>query len=133
MFGSVNYNTMRSIDPSLLDPHNWTASLMPDKARVYKRFIDSYRLRVEDEMVFSGVHRGLYNLEEGERATGSLKDFKRYIKKAQDRKMFPSWWTSADTDAMLTIATTDKCANIKYATEKSDMTEHYGYIVLWSI
>ncbi|KAI9096641.1 hypothetical protein DFS34DRAFT_149443 [Phlyctochytrium arcticum] len=127
---SVDYETIRASDPSLMYPKNWTVGLMPDKSRVYKRFIDSYRLRVEDEYVFARINRGLYTPEGTKDPTIPFNDFKKYIKKAEDKKMFPSWWSSEDTKAMLKMAMSDEWADINYAVEKSDVTKHYGYLSL---
>lgn len=37
------------------------------------------------------------------------------------------WWNDEKEAALIKMALTDKWANIKYAVEKSDITEHYGY------
>jgi hypothetical protein len=39
----------------------------------------------------------------------------------------PDWWNDQKEAALKKMALTDKWANIKYAVEKSDITEHYGY------
>ncbi|KAI9102437.1 hypothetical protein DFS34DRAFT_591084 [Phlyctochytrium arcticum] len=57
-------------------------------------------------------------------------DFNKYIKKAEDKKMFASWWSSEDTKAMLKMAMSDEWADINYVVEKSDVTKHYGYLSL---
>ncbi|KAI9097153.1 hypothetical protein DFS34DRAFT_620680 [Phlyctochytrium arcticum] len=44
--------------------------------------------------------------------------------------MFPSWWSSEDTKAMLKMAMSDEWADMNYAVEKSDVTKHYGYLSL---
>jgi hypothetical protein len=39
----------------------------------------------------------------------------------------PDWWNDQKEAALKKMALTDKWANIKYAVEKIDITEHYGY------
>lgn len=89
---------------------------------MYQRFIDSYRLRLDDDYVWGGGNlHGLYAREE------PLPDFKKYLNKAKQAKVLPSWWQPANDKELIEMALSDDWANINYAVEKSDITEHYGY------
>ncbi|EFC49195.1 predicted protein [Naegleria gruberi] len=92
------------------------------KDALYQHFIDSYRLRVEDDYSLRGKQRGLYAQED------PLQDFKKYLGKAKERKVFPEWWTDNNEQEMIHMALNDEWANIKYAVEKHDIQDKYNAI-----
>ncbi|GAQ78848.1 hypothetical protein KFL_000190650 [Klebsormidium nitens] len=101
------------------EPKSWCKGL--SEKRAYKRFIDSYRLRIEDDYTMRGDASGLYGGED------PLPSFLRFLRKARRKDLMPDWWNDEKEAALKKMALTDKWANIKYAVEKSDITEHYGY------
>ena len=96
---------------------------LPEK-EAYAYLIDSYRLRVEDEYVFTGDigNDSLYG------GGQPIKDFRRFLNKAEKRSgLLPSWWSAAKRKECEKVAV-DKSgwSCLAYAVEKSDIQEHYG-------
>lgn len=63
------------------DPRSWCKDL--SEKRVYKRFIDSYRLRIEDDYTMRGDASGLYGGED------PLPSFLRFLRKAKRKDLMP--------------------------------------------
>ena len=92
----------------------------PEEA-MYNQLIDCYRMRVEDDHVFSADNRGLYNQED------PLPDFRRFINLAEKRPgILPTWWSVEKRRACMRHAVADgSWSNISCAVEKHDIIEHY--------
>ena len=79
-------------------------------------------MRVEDDYVFAGDTRGLYN------GDNPLPDFRRFLNMAEKRSgILPSWWSQAkrrqcEKKAVDTAAWSD----LNAAVEKRDIIDHYG-------
>jgi splicing suppressor protein 51 len=84
--------------------------------------IDAYRLRVEDEYVFSGSTRGIYNQDP------ALPDFRRFLNKAEKRQgLLPGWWSNDKRRECEKLAKKRGAgAEIDGAVEASDVVERYG-------
>lgn len=96
-------------------------SLPENKA--YTQLIDAYRLRVEDEYVFTG-EVGSDTLYGSGRP---IEDFRRFLNKAEKRSgLLPPWWSSTKRSACEKVAM-DKngWSCLAFAVEKSDIAEHY--------
>lgn len=63
------------------NPRQWCEGL--SEKRTYIRFVDSFRLRTEDEYTFRGDASGLYADED------PMPYFKRYLKKAKAKGLMP--------------------------------------------
>jgi hypothetical protein len=72
---------LQSLGGSRGDPKSWCKGLT--EKRVYKRFIDSYRLRIEDDYTFRGDASGLYGGED------PYPSFMRYLRKAKRKGLMP--------------------------------------------
>ena len=91
----------------------------------YALLIDVYRMRVEDEYMYSGEAGGLYM---GEGVGGALEDFERFLDTATEKRALPPWWDHEIDDEAITAAALDTTSwpSIAHAMEKSDVNEHYG-------
>ncbi|GAQ91741.1 hypothetical protein KFL_008430020 [Klebsormidium nitens] len=110
---------LQTVAASKDNPRQWCEG--PSEKRTYIRFVDSFRLRTEDEYSFNGDVSGLYAQED------PMPCFKRYLKKAKAKGLMPDWWNAEKEAELLDVARSDKWAAIHLAVEKSDITEHYGY------
>lgn len=95
---------------------------LPEKD-VYTHLIDSYRMRVEDEYVFTG-NIGRDSLYGGGQP---IKDFRRFLDKAEKRSgLLPSWWSAAKRKQCEGVAVDkNEWSCLAFAVEKSDIQEHY--------
>ena len=92
----------------------------------YMLLIDCYRLRMEDDYVFSGdcdmdsIYGGAPNGYTG---------FRRFLKKAEKRKgLLPPWWSRNKAQECLTagIRPNDEWGSLNCAVDKSDIIDHYS-------
>jgi len=110
-------SNVRSLLSSIDDPFKGLS-----KTEAYTRLIDAYRLRIEDEYTFEGDASALYAEED------PVPDFRRFLKRAKQKKVSPSWWNPIQDDRdVLELAKNDEdWPSIYHAVEKSDIIEHYG-------
>ncbi|KAL7946592.1 hypothetical protein V8C42DRAFT_321153 [Trichoderma barbatum] len=95
------------------------------EADVYKLLVDAYRLRVEDTYVFKGelmedsIHAG--------RKSG-IHGFRKFLKCAATVPgLLPPWWNKEKRKACEKLGMDEsQWANLRFATQKSDIMEHYG-------
>lgn len=92
------------------------------KQDVYKRLIDSFRLRVEDMVKFQGVRLGVYG--DGD----PVVEFTEFLTLAErNGKLLPKWWDEATKAECLALGKNEKGGNyLGYFLEKSDVQEEYG-------
>ena len=88
----------------------------------FRQLIDCYRMRVEDDYVFSGDTRGLYNDDD------PLTDFQDFLDLAEKRSgVLPSWWSPAKRrqceESGLGL---QQWSDLSAAVEKQDIIEEYG-------
>lgn len=93
---------------------------LPER-EVYAAIIDSYRLRIEDEYVFTGEASGLYAHED------PLPDFRRYLAKVEKcGNILPAWWNRTKRHMCERQATSaSERSDINCTVKKSDIMEHY--------
>ncbi|KAK4697270.1 hypothetical protein P7C70_g8239, partial [Phenoliferia sp. Uapishka_3] len=116
----INGEPIRQMDGNTFMSNLTSPLANLSKPETYRRLIDSYRFRKEDEYTQSGDASGLYGGED------PLPDFLDFMRQAVRRKVVPDWWTKADMKAISTFADgEDEWANINHAVEKSDIQEHY--------
>ena len=91
---------------------------------VFKLLIDTYRLRVEDEYVFTGdVH---FDSLSGGSADGR-RDFRRFLGLAEKRAgLLPSWWSWKKAAECTAFGWSGRWSSLAAAVEKHDIIEHYG-------
>lgn len=96
---------------------------LPEK-EVYTYLIDSYRMRVEDDYVFTGEisYNSLYG------GGQPINDFRRFLNMAEKRRgLLPSWWSVAKRRECEKVAVDESgWSCLAFAVEKSDIQEHYG-------
>ena len=96
---------------------DWTSDLPRNAAlyeRAYERFIDSYRLSVEDARV--------HGKEDPAADVNALNDFINYFKMAKKHKVLPTWWNAQCDKQLLVIA--KKSVNIP--AKKSQLAKEHG-------
>ena len=95
---------------------------LPEK-EAYTHLIDAYRLRIEDDYVFTGEvgYDSLYG------GGHPIKDFRRFLNKAEKRSgVLPSWWSATKRRECEKVAVDKKgWSCLAFAVEKSDIQEHY--------
>jgi len=86
--------------------------------------IDSYRMRVEDELNFRGNEAKDSIYDGGD----PVKGFRRYLVKAESVSgLLPRWWNEHKREACVALgARKDHWYRLDRAVEKSDIQEHYG-------
>ncbi|KAK9813983.1 hypothetical protein WJX73_007938 [Symbiochloris irregularis] len=86
-----------------------------------RQLIDVHRMRVEDEYVFEGNPSGVYVGED------PLPPFKRFLRKAEQNKVVPSWWDSkAKRECVAKALDKEGMCCIHHYVEKSGIQEDYG-------
>ena len=116
---------VHTVDPSNISSLLSDSALhnLPEKT-VYNHLIDAYRLRVEDDYTFTGSirHDSLYG------GGQPIKDFRRFLDKAEKQKgLLPGWWSAAKRRECEKVAVDKKgWSCLAFAVEKSDVQEHYG-------
>lgn len=103
------------------------------EADVYQLLSDVFRLRRDDEYTFSSDvdESSIYG---GGSPSSELRNYRRFLtkitkldaKRAADKKLLPSWWSTEKIEQCCSVAMTDKSAMIEYAVEKSDIQDFYG-------
>jgi hypothetical protein len=103
--------------------------------RLFRRIIDSYRLRVEDEYVQTGDcdSYSLYGrMAEGHKEVAPLKHFRAYVRMGVAKKVLPKTLSSEpltgfslDFSALLFMTYSDEWHDICLAVEKHDVETHY--------
>lgn len=92
------------------------------EAEAYKRLIDGYRMRVEDEYAFEGNLTGLYGGED------PVAGFNRYLDRAErcSAGVLPSWWNKEKRAECLALGK-DRSgwSCLHHAVEKHDVQEEY--------
>ena len=86
------------------------------------QLIDSYRLRIDDELMYRGERRGKYSEEQD-----PLEDFQRYLDRAEKRGgVLPKWWSKEKRQACeeQAMRQSEWCC-LLYSVEKPDIVEHY--------
>ena len=88
----------------------------------FRQLIDCYRMRVEDDYVFSGDTRGLYNDDD------PLTDFRDFLDLAEKRSgVLPSWWSPAKRrQCEKSGLDPQQWSSLNAAVEKQDIIEEYG-------
>jgi tetratricopeptide (TPR) repeat protein len=94
---------------------SWAIGLSP--AEQHEWLTDCYRMRVDDNMHYSGEGSGLYSLDPN--AEDAIEDFLVFCKLAVRNEVIPNGW---DWKAFLKVAG----HLLAYAFEKSDAQEKYG-------
>lgn len=92
---------------------------------VYKLLIDTYRLRMEDDYVFSGdadvdsIYGGARDGKAG---------FRRFLKKVEKKRgLLPDWWSSAKAEECVKLGSGQHPDyDLGHAVQKHDIIEQYG-------
>lgn len=110
-----------------IDPSTLQSTLAGDDLHtmspeaLYGHLIDSYRMRVEDEYTFRGDATGVYA------GDSPVPGFRRFLEKAQKKKLLPAWWDKDKLAACVTFGMRkDHWFDLGCAVEKADVQEHYG-------
>ena len=92
---------------------------------VYRALIDSYRLRVEDEYMFSGVKKEFSLLVNNPQP---LRGFQQYLDRVKAKaRLLPSWWSADKRRACESLAQDrNQWSCIFVSAAKSDIIDHYG-------
>lgn len=101
-------------------PDNYLQQFSEEDA--FRQLIDCYRMRVEDDYVFAGDTRGLYNGDD------PLEDFQEFLDMAETRSgILPSWWSKGKRREFYESGIdTAEWSDLNAAVEKQDIIEHYG-------
>lgn len=92
------------------------------EAEAYKRLIDGYRMRVEDEYAFEGNLTGLYGGED------PVAGFNRYLDRAERcaTGVLPSWWSKEKRAECLALGMKRSgWSSLHCAVEKHDVQDEY--------
>jgi len=100
----------------LFSKSQWYESVPRDK--VYDWFVDCVALSVEDAYVMRGDIIGAYADGANGTRTEAMRNFRSFMRKAQNRNFLPPWW---DDSKALAAAT----KTIHFALEKSDIVQKY--------
>ena len=94
---------------------------LPEKD-AFARIIDSYRMRMEDELNYGGQLSGLYSGED------PVADFRGFLSKAEARGgCLPAWWSGKKSAACLDLAMSRcqwSCVERKITV--TNVEDHYG-------
>ncbi|KAF8451738.1 hypothetical protein BDZ91DRAFT_750228 [Kalaharituber pfeilii] len=91
------------------------------KQEVYKRLIDSYRLRIEDMYMYQGEAMGLYA---GENPVVGFREFLDLAEK--NRKVLPKWWNKEARGECIKLGLKKgEWSELACAIEKPDVQEEY--------
>lgn len=88
----------------------------------FHQLIDCYRMRVEDDYVFAGDTRGLYNGDD------PLADFQEFLDMAETKNgIMPSWWSDGKRrECEESAVDAEEWSDLNAAVEKRDVIKHYG-------
>ncbi|KAK5064590.1 hypothetical protein LTR84_000423 [Exophiala bonariae] len=89
----------------------------PDETKAYQLLTDSFRLRCDDNFTWDQHEHGIY----GEKAPMPV--FDDFLVRAKRADVLPSWWNEEKEQKCKKMAMEDTYFNIKFATEKPDVTE----------
>jgi splicing suppressor protein 51 len=91
----------------------------------YCALIDSYRLRVEDEYMFSGVKKEFSLLANNPQP---LRGFQQYLDRVKAKaRLLPPWWSADKRQACESLAQDrNQWSCIFVSASKSDIIDHYG-------
>ncbi len=92
------------------------------EAEVYKHLIDVYRLRVQDDIDFTGHMHGAHT----EDPAGPLPDFQEFMTFAEEKGLLPSWWNAEKRQACEAVAVGGGDSDIKSIIGKQEVQEIYG-------
>ncbi|GAB7346455.1 hypothetical protein MBLNU457_5147t1 [Dothideomycetes sp. NU457] len=91
---------------------------------VFKLLIDAFRLAESDD------HDSEGNVAQDSLLSGtqpdSRKPFRQYLKQAAQRNVLPQWWNDEKTRECIQFGLKAPWSNLRFATEKPDIQEHYG-------
>ena len=98
-----------------------------EREEVFVRLIDSYRLRIADDLLFGKLRRGL--------AAGKdpIADFRAYLARAEQRPgLLPPWWRRAgegggDAAECVALGEAHAWANLRREADKGDILEAFSY------
>ena len=99
-FSGIDGRTGRGYGTSTANPFDADALKLNTLSEedAFTRIIDSYRLRMEDEVKFRGDVGGVYAGED------PLEDFQEFLKQAEDRGgCLPTWWSQEKSRALSLI------------------------------
>ena len=122
-FSGIDGRSGRGYGNTTVNPFDFDAlqlnSLSEEDA--FTRIIDSYRLRMEDEVNFRGDVKGVYDGED------PLEDFQDYLKQAEERGgCLPTWWSAEKSRACQAQGMKRTgWSQLRHRVEKSDIQEHY--------
>ena len=106
----------------------WLPATSGKPDRVYRFFLDDYRLRIEDHYVTNCDLEALYAERAGS-SGASMSYFHRYIKdsKKKGKGVYPSWWNESHHSKVLERAlNADDYYSIQSAVEQADLAKQWG-------
>jgi hypothetical protein len=112
------------------DPPPPSIQEMEERELWFRRIIDSYRLRVDDEYVQTGASDAgcLYGIQaKGLEAVKSPMDhFQAYVNRAIKKRVLPEWFTVSDMEELCVLASNDSFSNIHCGVLPEDIVEYYN-------
>lgn len=102
-------------------------TMMSDRELWFRRLIDSYRLRVDDEYTTTGAADGssLYGIRAKGGRAPPFNHFRSYVQRALKKRVLPLWFTLSEMDPLCHLATTDAFSNISVAGLPDEIHDFY--------
>jgi tetratricopeptide (TPR) repeat protein len=94
----------------------------------FRRIIDSYRLRIDDEYTQTGASDAgcLYGIRAKGLSASPIDHFKAYVHRAVKKRVVPPWFSFRDHDELYRMATMDGFSNINVAVVPDDILNFYA-------
>jgi hypothetical protein len=109
-------------------PGRPTNSAEHERELWFRRIIDSYRLRIDDEYTQTGATDAgcLYGIRAKGLSLCPIDHFQAYVHRAVKKRAVPPWFAFGEMDELCRMATTDRFSNIKVAVGPSDIVNFYA-------
>ncbi|CAB9522666.1 expressed unknown protein [Seminavis robusta] len=104
-----------------------TVLTLEERELWFRRIIDSYRLRVDDEYTQTGASDAgcLYGIRAKGGIQSPLNHFQSYVQRAVKKRVLPVWFTLGDMGDLCRMATTDSFSNINIAVVPEEIVQFY--------
>lgn len=103
---------------------------MDERELWFRRIIDSYRLRVDDEYTKTGASDAgcLYGIQAKglEKVKSPMDHFQAYVNRAIKKRVLPEWFTITDMEELCVLAIKDSFSNINHPVAPEDIVRYYS-------
>jgi len=94
----------------------------------FRRIVDSYRLRVDDEYTQTGASDAncLYGIRSRGKTDLPTKHFQAYVQRALKKRVLPSWFTVSQIQGLSRLAMIDRFSNLMMAGVPEEISDFYA-------